>query len=112
MSESRGRIYLLHFDSPFSHARHYLGYAGIGLHKRLAAHAGGRGARLTQVVLAAGIGWTVSRVWKGTRKDERRLKQWNGLDEVCPLCRPAPRPVRWLVASRLPWKRFRKVDPS
>lgn len=109
---SRGRLYLLHFDTPYRHAAHYLGYAGEGIRRRLDEHRAGRGARLTQVVRSAGIGWTVARMWKGTRKDERRLKQWNGLAQVCPLCRPNPRPVRFLEAARLPWRRLRRMDPQ
>ncbi|HEX2174216.1 MAG TPA: endonuclease, partial [Dehalococcoidia bacterium] len=66
-------VYLLHFDRPFGHARHYLGFAR-NIDARLAAHAAGHGARLTQVVRAAGIGWTLALSWDGaTRTDERRL---------------------------------------
>lgn len=109
---TRGRIYLLHFDTPYKHAAHYLGYTGAGMRRRLDEHAAGRGARLTQVVLAAGIGWRVVRMWKGTRVDERRLKQWKGLGQLCPVCSSGRhRPTRFLEAARLPWKRYRRADP-
>lgn len=78
-------IYLLHFDTPYRHAKHYLGIAR-NLDKRLAQHAAGQGARLTQVVKDAGIGWTLARTWKGDRTDERRMKQ-NGKSWRCPLCK-------------------------
>lgn len=38
-----GVIYVLHFDRPLHHARHYVGYAR-NLRARLQAHAGGRGS--------------------------------------------------------------------
>ena len=67
-------VYLLHFDRPYQHAAHYLGYSPR-IAERLDLHAAGRGARLTQVVRDAGIGWQLARVWpKATRRDERRLK--------------------------------------
>lgn len=97
----RGRLYLLHFDVPYKHARHYLGYAGHGVRRRLKEHAAGRGARLTAVVRAAGIGWLCVRVWKGTRSDERRLKRWNGLGQLCPVCSVRPK-AGGLSAGRVP----------
>jgi hypothetical protein len=50
-----GVIYLLHFDRPYRHARHYCGWTN-DLPARLADHAIGRGARLLEVVAAEGIG--------------------------------------------------------
>lgn len=83
-------VYLLHFDRPYRHARHYTGYARDekSLERRLRHHANGSGARLTQVVAAAGIGWTVARVWEdGDRTHERSLKNSGGASRYCPLCR-------------------------
>lgn len=85
-------IYLLHFDAPYRHARHYLGTAAAGhLEARLAAHAAGRGARLTQVVAAAGIGWQLARTWPGGRDRERQLKRQGGASRRCPMCGVHPR---------------------
>jgi predicted GIY-YIG superfamily endonuclease len=80
-------VYLLHFDRPYRHAAHYLGYAhNIG--RRLDEHAAGTGGRLTQVVKAAGIGWQLARTWPGQgRTEERRLKNRGGSRRHCPLCR-------------------------
>ena len=50
-----GTVYLLHFDQPYKHARHYIGWA-VNLTARLAAHERGYGARLLAVVRDAGIG--------------------------------------------------------
>lgn len=49
-------IYLIHFEKPYKHARHYLGYTN-DLEKRLARHRNGNGARLIDVINNAGIKW-------------------------------------------------------
>jgi predicted GIY-YIG superfamily endonuclease len=82
-----GTVYLLHFDEPFGHARHYCGWAS-DLHARLAHHAAGTGANLLRHVAAAGIGWTLVRTWPGDRREERRLKRRGGATDRCPACRP------------------------
>lgn len=51
-----GHIYLIHFEQPYRHARHYLGYADH-LAARIAHHRNGSGARLLQVVNEASIEW-------------------------------------------------------
>jgi predicted GIY-YIG superfamily endonuclease len=80
-------VYLLHFDRRYQHAGHYLGYSP-NIPARLREHAAGGGARLTQVVKAAGIGWTVARTWPGaTRRDERRLKRRGSSRRHCPICK-------------------------
>lgn len=85
----QGTVYLLHFDRPFGHARHYLGWAGPGnLGHRLAHHAAGSGANLLRHVAAAGIGWTLVRTWSADRHEERRIKRRGGLGRCCPSCRP------------------------
>jgi predicted GIY-YIG superfamily endonuclease len=90
MAGRRGTIYLLHFARPYRHARHYLGFAE-DLEQRLAQHRAGRGARLVQVVLGAGIGFEVARTWEGDRRLERRLKnQRNAPARLCPICRGEP----------------------
>lgn len=82
-------VYLLHFDRPYQHARHYVGWTGYDLDQRLAHHTSGRGARLMQVVTAAGIGFEVARTWPGaSRAFERRVKRWGGAARLCPLCCP------------------------
>ncbi len=87
-----GTVYLLHFDRPYAHARHYLGWTHPGgLDARLAEHAAGRGARLLHVVAGAGIGWTLARTWTGTRARERALKLQGGASRRCPLCGVRPR---------------------
>ncbi|MGO9899899.1 MAG: hypothetical protein ACLP0J_09445 [Solirubrobacteraceae bacterium] len=41
-----GTVYLLHFDVPYRHARHYTGWTGRDLPGRLAQHQAGAGALL------------------------------------------------------------------
>ena len=97
MDRKPGTVYLLHFDRPYGPgggangrgtAKHYLGWAK-DLQRRLAHHAAGTGARLTQVVADAGIGWTLARTWEGDRHRERQLKQQGGRARLCPVCKDA-----------------------
>ncbi len=47
-----------------------------------------RGARLLEVIAAAGIGWNLARLWPaGDRLLERRLKNWKKAWVLCPVCR-------------------------
>lgn len=80
-----GTVYLIHFDRPFKHARHYLGWAS-NLEARLDHHRRGTGANLLRHVRDAGIGWTVARTWTGDRNRERQLKVQGGHSRKCPLC--------------------------
>lgn len=81
-------VYLLHFDAPYRHARHYLGSAD-DLEARIEAHRKGKGARLMAVINAAGIGFKLARTWEGTRALERQLKRRKASPRLCPLCRSA-----------------------
>ncbi len=87
-----GTVYLIHFERPFKHATHYLGYAA-NLEARLAEHRAGQGARLLAVIQAAGIDWTVARTWVGGRTRERQLKNQGGKARMCPMCGINPRKV-------------------
>lgn len=79
-------VYLIHFDEPYYHARHYLGYTA-DLEARIRAHRLGRGARLIQVINEVGIGWDVVRVWEdGGRDLEQALKALHNAPRLCPLC--------------------------
>ena len=78
-------VYLLHFVTPFHHARHYLGIAE-NLKARLTLHAMGKGAKLMKAVIGAGIEWRLARTWRGDRQFERRLKNRKNAPLLCPLC--------------------------
>jgi predicted GIY-YIG superfamily endonuclease len=84
-----GIVYLLHFDRPYRHAGHYTGWT-TQLEIRLDQHEHGRGARLTAVVSAYGIGWTLARTWAGDRNRERQLKRQGGASRRCPICHHRP----------------------
>ncbi len=82
-------VYLLHFETRLHHAGHYLGYAK-DVQARIAEHASGHGARLTQVIAEKGITFTVARIWpRGSRKLERQLKNQKNAPRLCPICRQA-----------------------
>lgn len=82
-------VYLLHFDRPYRHARHYLGFTR-NLDARLALHRSPNGSshhRLMQVIAGAGIGFVLARTWDGDRDLERRLKRRKEGPKLCPICR-------------------------
>jgi predicted GIY-YIG superfamily endonuclease len=80
-------VYLIHFDKPYKHAQHYIGYTA-NLNQRMYDHElGSKGARLLQVVRAAGINFHVVRTWpEGDRKLERYLKNRKKSSCYCPVC--------------------------
>jgi predicted GIY-YIG superfamily endonuclease len=82
-------VYLIHFDKPYRHAKHYIGHCEDGkLEQRLARHRKGDGAKLLAVIQKAGIGWKVVRIWPdGDRELERKLKNRAATDK-CPVCDP------------------------
>ena len=49
MTSQLGVIYMLHFDHPYRHAKHYVGWTD-DLLDRLDRHARGHGARLVEVI--------------------------------------------------------------
>ncbi len=78
-------VYLIHFNRRLKHAGHYIGFT-TDLDKRITDHLCGMGARLMEVINDAGIEWKIARTWRGDRKLERRLKNWNGAAKFCPIC--------------------------
>lgn len=85
---TKGYVYLLHFDRPLHPAvtnRHYIGYSD-DLPARIQAHELGHGARFCQVARQRGIRFRVVRVWHGDKKLERRLKQRKNAPRLCPIC--------------------------
>ena len=88
-------VYTLHLWPPLGHAGHYTGTTPERrLAQRLADHALGRGARLTQVQLERGGFWVLAQTQPGGRTLERRLKQ-HGATRRCEVCKAASAyPVR------------------
>lgn len=92
MSKKVSTIYLLHFDRPLHHARHYLGCTP-NLERRLQEHRSGdsRAARIMQVIHALGIGFQVARTWvvrDGLTKEAHLKNHYKNSADLCPICRP------------------------
>ena len=93
----KATVYLLHFDKPYRHAKHYVGYTALEtLEQRLQRHRDGRGARLLQVCVQHGIGFQPVRTWdfksaEAAREKERRLKSSGGASRYCPNCKEEKR---------------------
>lgn len=98
----KGTVYLIHFDSPYVHARHYVGWsedeaiavgmsnADVTLPQRLEDHRSGRGSKLMAAVTEAGIGWHVARVWENVdRFVERKMHRRHCSARICPVCKEA-----------------------
>jgi predicted GIY-YIG superfamily endonuclease len=80
-------VYLIHFETPYKHARHYIGFAEEDLDQRMKKHKDGLGAKLMRAVTNAGIKWFVARLWKdGSRTFERELKNRKNAKYLCPVC--------------------------
>ncbi len=94
MTGQLGVIYMLHFERPYRHARHYVGWTD-DLLDRLDHHATGTGARLMAVIWHAGIGFTCVRICEGTRHTERAIKDAHCTPRYCPACTPHPRNGYW-----------------
>ena len=82
-------LYLLHFDPPYRHARHYLGFA-LDVERRVDEHlrSAACSSPLVRAALAAGSVVVLARVWPGgDRTLERRLKRRHEGPRLCPICR-------------------------
>lgn len=81
-------VYLLHFNPPYKHAKHYIGFAKDSAIERIKMHRRGVGARLTQVAVENGITLEIAKIWKRKgRKFERELKNKKCAGRFCPMCK-------------------------
>lgn len=84
--------YILHFDRPFHHARHYVG-CSRNLEARLELHHKGQSqANLTRVIHDAGIGFVLARTWvteKAFELESHIKKHYKATVKLCPICNPA-----------------------
>ena len=90
LQQQPGTVYLLCFSQDgqparYRHAGHYLGWAS-DLPARLSAHLAGRGARLVEVVVTAGLDVQVVATWEGPRALEQLLKRQHNNPRLCPRC--------------------------
>lgn len=82
-----GTVYVLHFDPPYRHAGHYIGWAQDA-DARIAQHIAGVGSPLVRAAVLAGSHVQLAAIFSGSRYLERRLKRWhNTTARVCPICR-------------------------
>lgn len=77
-------LYVIHFEYPYKHARHYLG-STYNLDARVARHEAGNGARLMQVVKENNIPYRVHVIGVGDKYEEHRLKSHSS-SRYCPEC--------------------------
>lgn len=84
-------VYLLHFDPPYRHARHYLGSCKgkkrKSVERRVAQHVAGAGSPLVRAAVEAGSQVVIARLWPGDRTRERQLKTQGGASRLCPICK-------------------------
>lgn len=85
-------VYVLHFDKPYKHAKHYTGIAK-NVEKRIKLHRSGRGARLTQVLKENNIGFRYNVIaeyptFSEAKSEEKRLKtRIKKPQRYCPICK-------------------------
>ena len=81
-------VYLLHFDRPFQHVQHYVGYTeDTNFEQRIQRHKQGWSSSLMRAVNEAGIGFSVAKTWAGKGRDfERYLKGLKNAPQYCPHC--------------------------
>src|SRR3989440_11558285 len=79
------KVYLIHLNTPYKHAKHYLGFSE-DVQGRVQKHRRGNGARFMEVITKEGISWHVSRIWDGGRELEAALKTGNNSGRLCPTC--------------------------
>jgi hypothetical protein len=112
-AQSIGWCYLLHMARPLGNlanaraqAQHYSGWAddpvgdGAGLERRIAEHLAGRGAKITQAAVAAGIEIELVACWRAPLAFEKQLKRRKDAPRLCPVCcRKQGRKVRHVIAA-------------
>ena len=82
-----GTVYVLHFDPPYRHAGHYVGWTEGDVCERIAVHLQGRGSPLIRAAVAASVDVQLAATYEGTRYLERRLKRWHNTGRFCAICR-------------------------
>lgn len=96
-----GYVYVLHFEEPLSHAKHYVG-SSEKLRERLTAHANGAGSNLCRVLWQAGIEWHLGGLYTtshaGIRRIERGLKNQHNAHRYCSTCSDLPAKLTGCIA--------------
>lgn len=85
------KLYVIHFNTPYKHAKHYTGIA-LDVEKRITEHRKGTGARLTQVLKENNIDFSYTIIkefntFSEAHLEERRLKRIvKNACRYCPIC--------------------------
>lgn len=84
------KLYIIHFNRQFKHARHYVGIAKDP-NKRLRKHLSGHGAMLLKAVIAAGIKVRINIIgefkgYSAAHLAESALKKRHNTKHYCPIC--------------------------
>ncbi len=94
-------LYLLHFDPPYRHAGHYLGYTQDIL-KRFRLHLDGRGSPLVKAAVKSGSKIVLVRIWAEDGNAEQEIKRVVGSRaRLCPLCNPHAKGVMKVYKSSI-----------
>ena len=89
MEAKNSNVYLLHFEKPLHHAKHYVGCTK-DVEKRLERHRKAPTPKIMQALKKKGIDFRLARVWKGKGKHfERRIKNRKEAPALCPICNPS-----------------------
>lgn len=86
-------LYLLHFETPMSHAQHYLGSTD-NVRRRIKRHRDQQGARITSVATERNIQLIVAGLFQpkdpsdNIRKIEANAKLLKNGRRYCPICNP------------------------
>lgn len=81
-------VYILHFNVPLKHAKHYVGFSN-DVDTRIQEHREGRSrARIMEVLAERKIDFVLARVFEGEGKAfERQLKKRKNTPKYCPICK-------------------------
>ena len=85
------KLYVIHFDRPYKHAKHYTGIA-IDVEKRMKEHSGGYGAKLMKAIKENNIGFRYNIIgeypdYSSAKSEEKRLKtKVKQPKKYCPIC--------------------------
>lgn len=82
----KGSCYLLHFEPPYKHAGHYLGWTSRAVTERYGDHITGKGSPLVKAAVEAGCAVVIARVWHDVdRHFERALKNQKNSRRLDPI---------------------------
>ncbi len=112
------KVYLIHFDKPLHHARHYVGFSE-DLPGRIQKHRNGQGAAFMKAIAKEHISWHVSHIWDGDRTFERMVKDQHHASHLCPTCiqekifeRTLSLVVNPVTKEKRPLRREIRIQPS